>query len=190
MSIASTAEISTKHYRAESLSGKIKRKDYNRVFSLIYNELETIAKHQLAKEFRDTTIKSNDLIHELYLKWSSQNSLSFKNKSHLVRLAAKAMRQILIDHARKKLADKRGAGRTRIELVEQQLSREEAKEFMELNTACEELKGINKRLYDIIELKYLCGLSIQQVAETLDISVSTVYRDWKKARTWLFYRLK
>jgi len=189
MSTTATAR-KLKNQSKASIPENIDQKGYNRIFSLVYSELENIARQQLSTEFRDTTLKSNDLIHELYLKWDAQNCLNFNNKSHLVRLAAKTMHQILIDHARKKLAEKREGSRTRIELDEQKISRMEAKEFIHLNNACKELKETNKRLYDIIELKYFCGLSISQVAEALEVSISTVDRDWKRAKTWLYYQLK
>lgn len=105
-------------------------------------------------------------------------------------LASQAMHQILVDHARKKLASKRGGSASKVPLDEERVQRNEARQFLELEHACQELKDLDKRMYSIVELKYFCGFSISQVAEALDISISTVDRDWKKARAWLYNRLK
>lgn len=166
--------------------------NYRKIFPLIYSELENIANMQIAAENRDLTLNSSDLVHDLFIKWHTQDNVDCNNKKHLIRLASIAMRQVLIDHARRTMTEKRGGDRSRIELDEQRLLQEEADagEFTELDNACCELKTINQRLYDIIKLKYYCGLSISQVADTLDISVSTVDRGWKEAKNWLYHRLQ
>lgn len=163
-----------------------KEKAYNKLFPLIYNDLKDIAAMQLAAENSSVPYTSTDLVHEIYMKWYDQDEIPCNDKAHLVRLAAKTMRQILIDHARKRLADKRGGNIVKIELNEDRHRIREAEEFLELDEACKKLRSIDERLYNVIELKYFCGLSIAQVAEALDISVSTVDRDWKKARKWLY----
>ncbi|CAN5253607.1 ECF-type sigma factor [soil metagenome] len=162
---------------------------YNKLFPLIYNELKDIASIQIASERNDLTLNRTDLVHEVYMKWLLQEDLECNSKNHLMRLASKAMHQILVDYARKKLAAKRGSGAVKVELNEETLDIKEAEEFLELNEACNELKKIDERLYEIVELKYFSGLSVQQVAETLDISTSTVNREWKKARTLLYMKL-
>lgn len=162
---------------------------YNKLFPLIYNELKDIASIQIASEHNDLTLNRTDLVHEVYMKWLLQEDLECNSKKHLMRLASKAMHQILIDYARKKLASKRGSGAVKMELNEETLNIKEAEEFLELNEACSELKKIDKRLYEIVELKYFSGLSVQQVAETLDISTSTVNREWKKAKTLLYMKM-
>lgn len=162
---------------------------YNKLFPLIYNELKDIASMKLASERNDLTINRTDLVHEVYMKWLQQDELDCSNRKHLLRLASKAMHQILVDYARKKLADKRGSGAVKVELEEETLDIKEAEEFLDLNEACNELKEIDERLYDIVELKYFSGLSVSQVANALDISTSTVNRDWKKAKTLLYMRL-
>ncbi len=165
-------------------------KAYNKLFPLIYNELKDIASIQIASERDDLTLNRTDLVHEVYMKWLQQEELDCTNRKHLLRLASKAMHQILVDYARKKLASKRGSGAVKVELEEERLNVKEAEEFLELNEACKELKQIDERLYEIVELKYFSGLSVRQVAEALDISTSTVNRDWKKAKTLLFMKLK
>lgn len=165
-------------------------KAYNKLFPLIYNELKDIASIQIASERDDLTLNRTDLVHEVYMKWLQQEDLECNNRNHLMRLASKAMHQILVDYARKKLASKRGSGAVKVELEEERLNTKEAEEFLELNEACNELREIDERLYDIVELKYFSGLSVRQVAETLDISTSTVNREWKKAKTLLFMKLE
>lgn len=164
-------------------------KAYNKLFPLIYNELKDIASVQIASERNDLTLNRTDLVHEVYMKWLQQEDLECNSKKHLMRLASKAMHQILVDYARKKLASKRGSGAVKIELDEETLDVKEAQEFLELDHACKELRMIDERMYDIVELKYFSGLSVCQVAETLDISTSTVNREWKKAKTLLYMKL-
>lgn len=163
---------------------------YNKLFPLIYNELKDIASVQISSERHDLTLNRTDLVHEVYIKWLNQEELECNSKKHLLRLASKAMHQILVDYARKKLADKRGSGAVKIEFQDERLNIEEAEQFLELNEACNELRKIDERLYEIVELKYFSGLSIRQVAEALNVSKSTVNRDWKKAKTLLFMKLK
>lgn len=159
---------------------------YDKLFPLIYNELKDIAAMQLAAESNSVPYTSTDLVHEIYMKWYDQDEIPCNDKTHLVRLAAKTMRQILIDHARKRLADKRGGNIKKVPLNEDRHKASEAEQFLELDDACKKLRAVDERLYNVTELKYFCGLSISQVAETLDISVSTVDRDWKKARRYLY----
>lgn len=163
---------------------------YNKLFPLIYNELKDIASIQIASERNDLTLNRTDLVHEVYMKWLNQEDLECNSRKHLMRLASKAMHQILVDYARKKLAAKRGDGAVKVELEEERLNIKEAEEFLELNEACNELREIDERLYEIVELKYFSGLSVRQVADALDISTSTVNRDWNKAKTLLFMKLK
>lgn len=158
---------------------------YDTLFALIYNDLEDVAARQLAAESRNVPFTSTDLVHETYMKWYTQDELPCNDKKHLIRLAAKTMRQILIDYARRRLAEKRGGNITKIPLNEEHHHIREAENFLELDEACKKLREIDERLYQVTELKYFCGLSISQVAETLDISVSSEDRDWKNARHFL-----
>jgi RNA polymerase sigma factor (TIGR02999 family) len=163
---------------------------YNKLFPLIYKELKDIASIQISSERNDLTLNRTDLVHEVYIKWLNQEELECNNRMHLMRLASKAMHQILVYYARKKLADKRGNGAVKIEFEDERLNVEEAEEFLELNEACNELRRIDERLFEIVQLKYFSGLSVRQVADALDVSKSTVNRDWKKAKTLLFIKLK
>jgi RNA polymerase sigma factor (TIGR02999 family) len=163
---------------------------YNKLFPLIYNELKDIASAQISSERNDLTLNRTDLVHEVYIKWLNQEELECNSRKHLLRLASKAMHQILIDYARRKLADKRGNGAVKIEFEDERLNVEEAEQFLELNEACNELREIDERLFEIVQLKYFSGLSVRQVADALEVSKSTVNRDWKKAKTLLFIKLK
>ena len=163
---------------------------YNKLFPLIYNELKDIASIQISSERNNLTLNRTDLVHEVYIKWLNQEDLECNSRKHLLRLASKAMHQILVDYARKKLADKRGNGAVKVEFNDERLDIEEAEQFLELNEACNQLRKIDERLFEIVQLKYFSGLSVLQVAEALNISKSTVNRDWKKAKTLLFMKLK
>lgn len=163
---------------------------YNKLFPLIYNELKDIASFQISSERNDLILNRTDLVHEVYIKWLNQEKLECNSRKHLLRLASSAMHQILVDYARKKLADKRGNGAVKIEYDDEYLNVEEAEQFLELNEACNELRIIDERLFEIVRLKYFSGLSVQQVADALNVSKSTINRDWKKAKTLLFMKLK
>lgn len=163
---------------------------YNKLFPLIYNELKDIASFQISSERNDLILNRTDLVHEVYIKWLNQEKLECNSRKHLLRLASSAMHQILVDYARKKIADKRGNGAVKIEYDDEYLNVEEAEQFLELNEACNELRIIDERLFEIVRLKYFSGLSVQQVADALNVSKSTINRDWKKAKTLLFMKLK
>ena len=162
---------------------------YNKLFPLIYNELKDIASFQISSERNNLILDRTDLVHEVYIKWLNQDELNCNSRKHLLRLASKAMHQILVDYARKKLADKRGNGAIKIEYDDEHLNVVEAEQFLELNEACDELRKIDERLFEIVQLKYFSGLSVQQVADSLNVSKSTINRDWKKAKTLLFMKL-
>jgi len=165
------------------------KKAYDKLFPLIYHELRDIAAIQLASERSDHTLSRTALVHEVYMKWLNQENFDIKNRKHLLCIAASAMHQILIDYARKKLAAKRGNGAHHVEIEESYMQIKEAEEFLLLEEACEELKSFDERLYRIVELRFFMGLSNSQISEIMEVSKSTIDRDWKKAKTWLYIQL-
>lgn len=164
---------------------------YNQLYPIVYEHLKRIASHQLSGERKNHTLNNTELVHESYLKLINQTDIEWQDRQHFFNVAAKAMRQILIDYARKQLAGKRGGKAHNITLDENLINVEkEAGELIELDELLKRLEQLNERLARIVELRYFAGLSIEHTAEILDISTSTVNRDWLKARSWLHQNLR
>ena len=129
-------------------------------------------------------------MHEAYLRLVDQDTPSFTSRSHFFAVAAKAMRQILVDHARLQQRKKRGAGVSKVELDEAALiSPEQSTEILDLNDALERLASLDRRAAQGVELRYFGGLNQDEIAEVLKVSAVTVRRDWVFARAWLYAEL-
>lgn len=158
---------------------------------MVYDNLLAIARNQLNREYGDHTLNKADLVHEVFIRLAEGTSVDWQNRGHFYAVAAKAMRQILTDYARKKVAQKRGGKSDRITLDEHVINiNKQAEELIEIDEALEDLFLLNDRLAKIVELRFYAGLSMQETGNTLGISEKTVSRDWAKARAWLFKRLK
>jgi len=163
---------------------------YDELFPLIYNELKRLAYSKLEKERDDITLSETALVHEVYMKVGDQDSFSAKNKGHFMAIAARCMRQILIDHARKKKRKKRGGSQRDITFIDELMEvHHQAEELIDIDEKLKELARLNERLAKVVELRFFGKLPIYQVAQVLDISKSTVKRDWDKARGWLYKEL-
>jgi RNA polymerase sigma factor (TIGR02999 family) len=147
----------------------------------------------------DRTLNTTALVHEAYLKLVKHPDPSWENRGHFFRVAAKAMRQILVDYAKQKQTAKRGGGVARISLDQPdtvpweeriQLSDERAEEMLAVNEALERLASFDERLSQIVELRYFAGFTIPETADALDLSPTTVKREWITARAWLSRELK
>ena len=166
------------------------RQAADRVFVLLYDELRRLARHALASQRRKETLQTTALVHELYVRLVGSFRPSLDERRRFFGAAAKAMRRILIDHARERDALKRGGGLQRVSLdegtaaVDAQaavaLAVEEALAVLELHDA---------RLAELVELRFYAGFSVEEVAELLGISERTVKREWQKARALLSDRL-
>ena len=162
-----------------------------RLLGLLYAELKGVARRQLARERRGHTLQTTALVHEAYLKLAGHADPSYANRSHFLAVAAKAMRQILVDHAKATLRGKRGAGAKPVELDEAALlSPEPTREVVELDEALEKLAAMDERKARVVELTYFGGLTQEEIAEALDVSVVTVRRDWTFSRAWLYAELR
>jgi RNA polymerase sigma factor (TIGR02999 family) len=156
---------------------------------LVYDELRRIAHRQLWRQRPDHTLQSAALVNEAYLRLVHQESPQFQNRAHFFGVAAQAMRQILVDYARSRLAAKRGAGAPRFTLdtkiaLAQQKQKEEV-DLLALDDALNALAALDSRQSRIIELRFFGGLSIQDTAVVLGISPATVKREWASAQMWL-----
>jgi RNA polymerase sigma factor (TIGR02999 family) len=158
---------------------------------LVYAELHKIARGYLASERPDHTLQTTALVHEAYLRLVDQSpgKGAIENRAHFLGIAARLMRQILVDHARARLAEKRGAGCI-ITLEEPgYVVNNQAPDVIALDDALTELARLDERQARIVELRFYAGLSIEEVALALHISPATVKRDWTAARLWLYREL-
>lgn len=162
-----------------------------KLFTLIYNELKKLAHSKLQREQGTITITETELVHEVYLKMIDQTRIAANDKDHFMAIAARCMRQILVDHARKKKAEKRGGTQKDVTYIDELLkARHEADELVDLDQKLEELAELDQRLADVVVLRFFGQMTVAATANALDISKRTVKRDWAKARGWLYKELK
>ena len=170
--------------------GQGDRAALDKLTRLVYEELRRIAHRYMAGQRADHTLQTTALVNEAYLRLADQADPQFANRSHFLAVAAKAMRQILVDHAKAALRDKRGGGAKAVELDESAVfSPEPTREILDLNEALEKLAVLDARKANVVELSYFGGLKHEEIAEALDISVVTVQRDWTFSRAWLYAEL-
>ena len=161
------------------------------LFPLVYDELRRIAHRQLQREWQGHTLDTTALVHEAYLKLVDQTHAGFTDRAHFFAVAANAMRRILVDYARRYLAEKRGAAPRRVTLTDDMLIAEErADTLLALDEALRELGRIDERLSRVVECRFFGGLTEQETAEVLGVTARTVRRDWTKAKGWLLRTLK
>ena len=157
---------------------------------LIYDELRRLAHNFLYRERPGHTLQTTALVHEAYLKLIDQRDARWQNRAHFFAIAAQAMRRILIDSARKHIADKRGGGGEKLSLAEvATITPEPDSNLLALDEALNALAQIDAQQSRIIELRYFGGLTIEETAEVLDLSPATIKREWKTAKAWLYHEL-
>lgn len=163
----------------------------DKLFDLVYEELKRLAYSKLQKERDDITLTETALVHEVYMKMIDQTSIDANDKSHFLAIAARCMRQILIDHARKKKAQKRGGDQRDVTYIDELMNlHQQADELLNIDEKLEQLEKLNERLAKVVELRFFGKLTIYQTAQALGVSESTVKRDWAKARGWLYKELE
>lgn len=158
------------------------------LFPIVYGELHNIAAALFRNEYRaNHTLQPTALVHEAYLKLiGSGQAISWQNRAHFFGIAARSMRQILVNHAEAHQAEKRGGDQTIIALDEAiSFLQTQNVEILALHEALENLSALDKRQAEIVELKFFGGLSVEEIAEILDIAPITVRRDWGIAKLWL-----
>lgn len=162
----------------------------SRLLPLVYGELRRLARGQLRKERADHTLQPTALVHEAYVRLADRMKAQWNDRAHFYAVAAKVMRQILVDHARRHAASKRGGEAVRVPLDDLQLAEDSrATRLLALDEALERLRMMDERKARIIELRYFGGLTIDECAEVLGVSTPTVVGDTRKARAWLFKEL-
>ena len=157
---------------------------------LVYEELRRLAHHYMEGERPNHTLQTTALVNEAYLRLADQTNPNWQNRAHFFAVAARAMRQILVNYAKSSQAQKRGGGALKVELDEAAIvSPEQSKEIIYLHEALERLANLDSRKARVVELKYFGGLNHDEIAEVLKISTVTVRRDWVFAKAWLYTEL-
>jgi RNA polymerase sigma factor (TIGR02999 family) len=166
--------------------GKGDQNALQELIPLVYDELHRMAQRAWREMNDGNTLQPTALIHEAYLKLTGPGHASYQNRGHFLAVACTAMRQILVNHARDRRVIKRGSGKIALSLDDAQAAvDQEADEVVALHEALERLNAIDKRKSKVVEMRYFGGLSIEDTAEALGVSVMTVNRDWRLARAWL-----
>ncbi len=166
-------------------------KALDNLMPLVYDELQRIARRFLNYERPDHTLDTSALVHEAYLNLIDQRRVSWQNKAHFFALASQSMRRILINHARKRRAVKRGGGQRNISLDEQVVSVDEQNDrLLALDESLTRLETFDPRLARIVEYRYFGGLTIEETAAVLSLSPATIKREWQTAKAWLYRDMK
>jgi len=164
----------------------------DRLFPLVYEQLCRLAHRQLGSEASGHTLSTTALVHEVYLKLVGQTGAAWQDRAYFFAVAAGAMRRILVDHARRYRAARRGgAERTRVALDEVEIAvTERAAGIVALDDALQRLEDLDPRQAKVVECRYFAGLTETETAEALGISVRTVAREWLTAKGWLYQELQ
>lgn len=167
-----------------ALSNEGDKQALDELFSRVYRELHSMA-HHIRRSAQDT-MGTTGLIHETYLKLGGAKSLSINDRKHFCRLAARAMRQILISAAEARTAKKRGAGERPESLIEEIVGNYvDQQQIIDVGQAMTAMRELDPRMADVVELRYFGGYTNDECAQLLDLSVPTVQRDWRLAKAWL-----
>ncbi len=157
---------------------------------LIYRELKKLAESYLRRERAGHTLQPTALAHEAYIKLIVQQNVRWQNRAHFFGIAAQAMRRILVDHARARLAGKRGSGAVAVSLDDAlDVSDQRADQLVALDDALKRLAQLDPNRGRVVELKYFGGLTLEETAEVLGVSRAKVIREWRMAKAWLFGEL-
>jgi RNA polymerase sigma-70 factor (ECF subfamily) len=156
---------------------------------LVYRELRQLAASYLRKERQGHTLQPTALVHEAYLRLVDQTNPTWQNRSHFYGVAARLMRQILVDHARRKQAGKRGGRKVSLDEVVG-FQRERSRDLVALDSGLTALEKLDPRKCKAVELRYFGGLSMEEIAQALDVSAVTVRRDLRMAEAWLHNKMQ
>lgn len=158
----------------------------DKLMPLVYNEMQQMAHQRLLGERAGHTLSTKALVHEAYLKLVDFNRIDWQNRLHFFGIASQVMRNILVDYAVKKQAQKRGGKQQRVTLGEADAITEmNIHDLLSVHEALKKLEKLDERQVRVVECRFFGGLTIEETAETLGISTPTVSRDWKMARAWL-----
>ena len=164
-----------------------------RLIPVVYAELSRVARARLRGERAGHSLQTSELVHEAYLRLVDVDRMSLENRAHFFAVASRLMRQILVDHARRRDADKRGGGVAMMSLSDAAPAAPTLPvpvvDILALDQALDVLTALDPRLGRVVELKFFGGLTIEETAAALDVSQATVERDWAVAKAWLYDRM-
>lgn len=153
---------------------------------MVYSELQRLAQRQMFNEGHGHTLQPTALVHEAYARLAENTHLNWQNQAHFIGLAAGIMRQVLVDHARKRNAEKRGGDQQRVTLEEELLPGDGATfDLLDLHAAIDKLEALHPAMARLVELRFFGGLNLEELMALLEQSRRTVDRNWKFARVWL-----
>jgi RNA polymerase sigma factor (TIGR02999 family) len=163
----------------------------DRLVPLVYDELRRVARNHLRREAPGHVLQATGLVHEVFLRLVDVDRMTVTSRTHFFAMSARLMRQVLVDHARRKRADKRGGGVTVISLDERIPAEAPTAgvDVLALDEALEALSSLDARQCRVVELRFFAGLKIPEVADALGVSAATVEREWAMAKAWLHQRL-
>jgi RNA polymerase sigma factor (TIGR02999 family) len=161
----------------------------DQIFEAVHGELRRMAGGLMRRERADHTLQPTALVHEAYLRLVDGTVLEWENRAHFFGIAARAMRQILIEHARRRGAAKRGGDWKRVTLDGLQIAAASDVEVLDLEEALQQLEKMDERMARVVELRLFGGLKVDEVAHVIGISRRTVHEDWRVARLWLAHQL-
>ena len=151
----------------------------------VYDELRTIARRHLRRESRGESLAPTGLVHEAYARLIDQSRAQFQNRGHFFAIASQVVRRVLVDRARARNAQKRGAGEVMLSFAEGETPGLQTLDVTALDAALTGLAALDERQARLVELRFFGGLSIEETAEVMEISTGTVKREWRLARSWL-----
>ena len=158
-----------------------------RLAPLVYAELRRIARRQMGRERQGHTLQATALVNEAYLRLAGGGGLALQDRAHFYAVCAQVMRHVLVDHARARARDKRGAGAPHVPLDEAANAvAADSAELVALDEALRGLEEVDPQKARVVALRYFAGLSIEETAEVLGISPTTVRREWRRAKAWLY----
>jgi len=158
---------------------------FDRVMPRVYDELRNLARHHLRKNRQ--SLSTTEVVHEAYMKLADHSDTDWRDRAHFFSIASRAMRQLLVDHARKRNAQKRGGDWTRTTLTARHVEVTVAwDELLTLDAALDRLESVDSRMCEVVEYRFFGGLTEREVADVLGVSTRTVQRDWARARAWLY----
>jgi RNA polymerase sigma factor (TIGR02999 family) len=161
-----------------------------RVLNLLYGELHKMAEIALRGERAEHTLQATALVHEAYLRLFGAHQVEWQSRQHFFVTAARTIRRILVDYARKHNSEKRGGQASRVDFENAMVvARSYSREFVELDQALEELSNVDSRKSQVVELRFFGGMTMEEIASLLAVSENTVKRDWTIARAWLQSRI-
>jgi RNA polymerase sigma factor (TIGR02999 family) len=163
-----------------------KHSNANKIFEIVYGDLRRVALNLMRKERVEHTLQPTALVHEAYCRLVDQTKVEWQNRAHFFGIAARAMRQILVDHARQRVAAKRGGDWQRVTLVNDLgICADSDIETLELDEALTRLAEMDERMAKVVELRVFGGMTAEEVAHVLGVSRWTVQEDWRVAKMWL-----